>query len=52
VNSTKSKKPIVVRLSGTNEVEGRDILKKNGIHAFLDPLEAINKVISLVDGAS
>ena len=41
------KKPLVIRLSGTNEEEGRRILKEHGIEAFTDPIEAVKKVVSL-----
>ncbi|MCE4617791.1 MAG: ADP-forming succinate--CoA ligase subunit beta [Desulfurococcales archaeon] len=41
------KKPLVVRLSGTNEEEGRSILEENGLTAYTDPVEAVKKVISL-----
>ncbi len=47
LNEAKEKKPIVVRLVGTNEEEGRKILEQNGIHAFADPVEAVKKVVSL-----
>jgi succinyl-CoA synthetase beta subunit len=40
-------KPLVVRLSGTREEEGRRILEEAGIHAFSDPVEAVKKVVSL-----
>ncbi len=41
------KKPLVIRLSGTNEEEGRRILREAGIEAFTDPIEAVKKVVSL-----
>ncbi len=41
------KKPLVVRLSGTREEEGRKILKEAGIEAFTDPVEAVKRVVSL-----
>ena len=41
------KKPLVVRLSGTREEEGRRILKEAGIEAFTDPVEAVKRVVSL-----
>ncbi|BEP17405.1 ADP-forming succinate--CoA ligase subunit beta [Pyrofollis japonicus] len=41
------KKPIVVRLTGTNEEEGRRILKEAGLEAFIDPIEAADKAIEL-----
>ncbi|MEB3758582.1 MAG: succinate--CoA ligase subunit beta, partial [Desulfurococcales archaeon] len=42
-----SPKPLVIRLSGTNEEEGRKILQENGIDAYTDPIEAVQKVVSL-----
>ncbi len=39
---------MVVRLTGTNEEEGRRILQAAGIHAFLDPEEAAQRVVALV----
>lgn len=41
------KKPLVIRLSGTNEEEGRRILREAGIEAFTDPIEAVKRVVSL-----
>jgi succinyl-CoA synthetase beta subunit len=41
------KLPMVVRLTGTNENEGRAILQKAGIHAFIDPEEAAQEVVKL-----
>ena len=41
------KKPLVVRLRGTREEEGRRILEEAGIHAYTDPIEAVKKVLSL-----
>ncbi len=38
-------KPIIVRLAGTNEEEGRRILKEAGIEAYTDPIEAVRKVV-------
>jgi succinyl-CoA synthetase beta subunit len=40
--------PMVVRLTGTNEDEGRAILQRAGIHAFIDPEEAAREVVGLV----
>ena len=40
-------KPLVVRLSGTREEEGRKILEDAGIHAYSDPVEAVRKVVSM-----
>ena len=39
--------PMVVRLTGTNEEEGRRILKGAGIDAFVDPEEATRRVVAL-----
>ncbi|ABM80075.1 ADP-forming succinate--CoA ligase subunit beta [Hyperthermus butylicus] len=41
------RKPIVIRLTGTNEEEGRRILREHGIEAFDDPFEAVKRIISL-----
>ncbi len=40
-------KPIVVRLAGTNEEEGRKILSEAGINAYTDPIEAVKRVMEL-----
>ncbi len=42
------KQPIVVRLSGVNEEEGRGILKENGIDAFSQMMPAIEAVVKKV----
>ena len=39
--------PMVVRLTGTNEDEGRKILKSAGFDAFIDPEEAARRVVAL-----
>jgi len=39
--------PMVVRLTGTNEEEGRAILEAAGVHAFLDPEEAAQRVVAI-----
>ncbi len=39
---------IVVRLTGTNEDEGRKILQDAGIRTYLDPEEAAHRVVELV----
>lgn len=41
---------MVVRLTGTNEEEGRRILQAAGIHAYLDPEEAARRVVALAQG--
>lgn len=38
---------LVVRLTGTNEDEGRRILEAARIHAYLDPQEAAQRVVAL-----
>ncbi len=40
----KDAPPMVIRLTGTNEKEGLEILKLEGINAFRDVMEAVNKV--------
>ncbi len=47
LEESKVRKPIVVRLVGTNEEEGRRILEEHGIKAFADPVEAVKAVLSL-----
>lgn len=42
--------PMVVRLTGTNEEEGRAILEAQGIRAFTDPVEAAQEVVRLCAG--
>src|SRR3990170_1008910 len=39
--------PIAVRLTGTNEAEGRRLLEAAGIHAFLDAEEAAREAVRL-----
>ncbi|MDP8002631.1 MAG: ADP-forming succinate--CoA ligase subunit beta [Caldisphaera sp.] len=46
LNESSNKKPIVIRLTGTNEELGRKILKEAGIEAFNDPIEAVKVAIS------
>jgi succinyl-CoA synthetase beta subunit len=41
------KLPLVVRLSGTNEEEGRAILKQNGIEPGVSAWEAARKIVEL-----
>jgi succinyl-CoA synthetase beta subunit len=42
------KTPMVVRLTGTNEDEGRKILEQAKIHAFIDPEAAAQQAVKLV----
>ena len=39
--------PLVVRLSGTNEEEGREILRENGISPGASAWEAAQKIVEL-----
>jgi len=41
---------MVVRLTGTNEDEGRKILQEAGIQAYLDPEEAAQRAVELARG--
>ena len=43
--------PIAVRLTGTNEAEGRRLLEAAGIHAFLDAEEAAREAVRLAGEA-
>ncbi len=43
--------PIVVRLSGVHEEEGRKMLEENGIHAFADMRHAIEKLKEIMEGS-
>jgi succinyl-CoA synthetase beta subunit len=42
--------PMVVRLVGTNQAEGRQILEENGIHALDSMDECAEKIVELVGG--
>ena len=48
----KMKLPLVVRLSGTNEEEGRAILKQNGIEPGASAWEAAKKIVELTKAPS
>lgn len=52
LGSEPPKKPIVVRLAGTNAIEGREILRKNGIFVYSSPLEAAVSAVSKVGSIS
>jgi succinyl-CoA synthetase beta subunit len=43
------KLPLVVRLSGTNEEEGRAILKQHGIEPGSNGWEAAQKIVELTE---
>ena len=47
LNDSSVKKPIVVRLMGTNEEEGAQILHKAGIHTCPSMEEAVAEVLKL-----
>ncbi|NHJ25240.1 MAG: succinate--CoA ligase subunit beta [Candidatus Lokiarchaeota archaeon] len=44
LHNFKSTPPMVIRLTGTNEIEGIKILKKNNITVFKDVMEAVKKL--------
>ena len=46
-DNLKMKLPLVVRLSGTREKEGREILKQNGIEPGANAWEAAQKIVEL-----
>jgi len=46
-DNLKMKLPLVVRLSGTNEEEGREILKRNGIEPGVNAWAAAQKIVEL-----
>jgi succinyl-CoA synthetase beta subunit len=46
-DNLKMKLPLVVRMSGTNEEEGRAILKQNGIEPGASAWEAAQKIVDL-----
>ncbi len=48
VKSFKDAPPLVVRLMGTKHLEGIEILKKEGMNAYKDLMEAVEKVKELV----
>lgn len=48
LKETGIRKPIVVRMLGTNEEEGRKILTKEGIPVFSELDDAVKKVIELI----
>jgi succinyl-CoA synthetase beta subunit len=50
-DNLKMKLPLVVRLSGTNQEEGREILKRNGIEPGVNAWEAAQKIVELIRAA-
>ncbi len=47
IAASPPKTPMVVRLTGTNEEEGRAILQRAGIHALIDPEAAAKEAVKL-----
>ncbi len=47
LNESAIKKPIAVRLIGTNEEEGRQILRQAGVHTYSNMEEALEQVLTL-----
>ncbi len=47
LKESKAKKPVVVRLIGTNEEEGARILEQDGIKSYRDMEEAVTEVIKI-----
>jgi succinyl-CoA synthetase beta subunit len=47
-DNLKMKMPLVVRMSGTREEEGREILRKNGIEPGASAWEAAQKIVELI----
>jgi len=50
LKESKVKRPLVVRLVGTREEEGRKILEDAGIHVFKDVEEAVKEAVKIVRG--
>ena len=46
-DNLKMKLPLVVRMSGTREEEGRQILRQNGIEPGASAWEAAQKIVEL-----
>jgi len=51
-NKLGMKVPLVVRMSGTREEEGRAILKENGIEPGANAWEAAQKIVELTRAAA
>ncbi len=47
LEETQSKKPIVIRLLGTNEEEGRRILESHGLEVFAEADDAVKKAVEI-----
>jgi len=50
LEEANANKPIVVRLTGTFEEEGRRLLEKKGIFAYSKMVDAVREVVKLVKG--
>ncbi len=50
-DNLKMKLPLVVRLSGTNEEEGREILKRHGIEPGVNAWAAAQKIVQLTQSS-
>ncbi|MBN2154517.1 MAG: succinate--CoA ligase subunit beta [Candidatus Lokiarchaeota archaeon] len=50
LRNSKGLPPIVIRLTGTNEKEGVELLKQAGIDAYENVLEAVNKLKDSLEG--
>ena len=51
-DNLQMKLPLVVRLSGTNEEEGRAILKQHGIEPGVNAWEAAQKIVELTSAGA
>jgi len=47
LNETSIKKPIAVRMMGTNEAEGAEILRQAGVHSYANMEQAVEQVLKL-----
>ena len=47
LNKSRIKKPIAVRMIGTNEEEGTQILHRAGVHAYSNMEEAVEEILKL-----
>lgn len=47
LNETSIKKPAAVRMMGTNEEEGAEILRQAGVHSYSNVEEAVEQVLKL-----
>ena len=47
LNESTTKKPVAIRMIGTNEEEGIQILRQAGVHAYSNMEEAVKAVLEL-----